>query len=644
MKIRTKLMFMTLIPALLIILTYYFSITFSVNKLVSNMILKSSDDLVKSRAGEIEGKVSEYLSYLRQYSQIIGEETNGDLSAIYPLLVTMQRFQSNNISRIAFANLDGNFIDSNNNQGNIASTNYFREIINNGKKTQVSSFINNPETKEKYVTINRVVTNSSGETIGIISAILFTTQFENWAEKVEYVKDGLISLVDKNSVIIGHKLPKYHGFKIQDSERLLGSTGLNEKTFLTTNHGIEKAIHHKGSDKKYYISFSEPVSNADGWVVASSIPISLLDSAGKEIRNTTILITIFFIILIPFITGILSKKIVAPLKRVSNALTSFAADTTTDLTQEINIYPKSQTKGDELFTLVVAYNKVIENIRSLIEKVVYSNKEVFSHSKLVAENSDNVLLAMNNQQASVESVATSMSQVVVTMQNISRHAQDSSNSVDLATSQVQDIESRINSAVSIMAEDKASLIEAVKNVNELQRSGEKIGEIMDVINSIAEQTNLLALNAAIEAARAGDAGRGFAVVADEVRTLAARTHDSTNEISKTIEDLQFTIANTSASIENSNLHAQKVVEEINETKSSIVITREKILEMQDLVTQIAHTTESETQTISYLDESVDEIANLNLNSKEIARNLTTYSNELLQVVSELNKVIMRFKI
>ncbi|MFC4699647.1 PAS domain S-box protein [Glaciecola siphonariae] len=63
---------------------------------------------------------------------------------------------------------------------------------------------------------------------------------------------------------------------------------------------------------------------------------------------------------------------------------------------------------------------------------------------------------------------------------------------------------------------------------------EKIGSIIQTINTISSQTNLLALNAAIESARAGEAGRGFAVVADEVRNLAGSTTESANEIGSLI--------------------------------------------------------------------------------------------------------------
>jgi methyl-accepting chemotaxis protein len=76
--------------------------------------------------------------------------------------------------------------------------------------------------------------------------------------------------------------------------------------------------------------------------------------------------------------------------------------------------------------------------------------------------------------------------------------------------------------------------EAISAMSDIEKSAERIGQIIGVIDDIAFQTNLLALNAGIEAARAGESGRGFAVVAQEVRALAQRSADAAREIKQLV--------------------------------------------------------------------------------------------------------------
>lgn len=103
---------------------------------------------------------------------------------------------------------------------------------------------------------------------------------------------------------------------------------------------------------------------------------------------------------------------------------------------------------------------------------------------------------------------------------------------------IAEIGNQITEALSNVSSTSSMATSSNERMTELMASAQEIGEVVTLIQEIAGQTNLLALNATIEAARAGEAGRGFAVVATEVKTLAMRTAQATESISKQVNSIQ----------------------------------------------------------------------------------------------------------
>ena len=132
---------------------------------------------------------------------------------------------------------------------------------------------------------------------------------------------------------------------------------------------------------------------------------------------------------------------------------------------------------------------------------------------------------------SAESAAAAASQTLATSQTVASAADQLAASISEIGNQVGDSATAAGHAVTAGQKTRAAIEALTEQVS-------RIGAVADLIRNIAGRTNLLALNATIEAARAGDAGKGFAVVAGEVKSLATQTANSTQEITRHINEVR----------------------------------------------------------------------------------------------------------
>lgn len=284
------------------------------------------------------------------------------------------------------------------------------------------------------------------------------------------------------------------------------------------------------------------------------------------------------------------------------------------------------------------YHAVQQMSQSLAELVSNLNASMLAlrgELQRVEDRAGSIAQLTETQQQSTEMIATAMTEMASSANNVADSAGDTARNTDEADKQSQHTQRLIHNTVDNIQGLSGQLNTASEAVANLDNDVNNIVKVLDVIGDIAEQTNLLALNAAIEAARAGEQGRGFAVVADEVRNLAGRTQDSTKEIQLMINNLQEGSRNAIQTMEVCAETSQSTVTEsqnASEALQQIVIALESISSMSH---QIATAAAEQTQVsddiskrINMIEESGNQLSGVVTESHNSTQTLASLSNEL----------------
>ncbi|MDA8231543.1 MAG: methyl-accepting chemotaxis protein [Magnetospirillum sp.] len=200
---------------------------------------------------------------------------------------------------------------------------------------------------------------------------------------------------------------------------------------------------------------------------------------------------------------------------------------------------------------------------------------------------------------------------------------------------IQEISRQVNQSAATAQDAAAEAAETTRKIGSLAQSAQKIGEIVDMIDVIAAQTNLLALNATIESARAGDAGKGFAVVAHEVKNLAGQTSRATGDVAAQIAAVQSETREAVHAIEK----IAETVDRINQMTTSIATA----VEQQGAATaEIARNVDGVSVGTRDVATNIAGVARAAAETGNLAQAVFTAANDVLNESRKLEDEVGRF--
>ncbi len=262
------------------------------------------------------------------------------------------------------------------------------------------------------------------------------------------------------------------------------------------------------------------------------------------------------------------------------------------------------------------FNASASKLQRALEQVAENARSIEAGSSEIRSAADDLAKRTEQQAASVEETAAALEEITTTVKDAARRAHEAGVLV-----------TRTRAG----AEKSGEVVQnAVKAMEQIEKSSGEISNIIGVIDDIAFQTTLLALNAGVEAARAGDAGKGFAVVAQEVRELAQRSANAAKEIK--------------ALINNSNQQVQSGVELVGATGVALESIVAEVQEINRHVNAIVESAQEQSSGLQQINTAVNAMDQDTQKNAAMVEESTAASHGLARDAAALNALLSQFKL
>ncbi len=360
-----------------------------------------------------------------------------------------------------------------------------------------------------------------------------------------------------------------------------------------------------------------------------------------ETENSIVAVqfTLFFVILaIAIVISILtSRSILRPIEQLRDLMITIGETKNLSLTAPCD-------GEDEIAEMSSHFNQMVSQFRGLISEVNTSVVALNDATNQLASNVSVTTQGVQSQMAETDMVATAITEMVATVDEISKNTSDTANKAELTNQNAISGQQGVEKTIEQINQLSSNLLDSQQVVTALESDSQSIGQVLEVIRGIAEQTNLLALNAAIEAARAGEQGRGFAVVADEVRSLASKTQDSTKEIESIISQFQGRTAEIVDLMATCRDQGEVSAQQASSTGEMLQEITDDVSVILGMAQSVAAAIEEQSAVASEVNKHVVTIRDVTDETSELSDQNSEMSQEVAAQSNALNDAVSQFKV
>ena len=189
----------------------------------------------------------------------------------------------------------------------------------------------------------------------------------------------------------------------------------------------------------------------------------------------------------------------------------------------------AQSISRTLINVAARLNVGSDLVAGAAKNVSQASTELSSSTQEQAAALQETVSATDEVSAMIQKTAENSREALRKAEMSQKASQNGKIAVDNVISAIEDISHANQEMTNQVQESNREISEIVKLIQD-------IGNKTKVINDIVFQTKLLSFNASVEAARAGEMGKGFAVVAEEVGSLATMSGQASKEISTLLDE------------------------------------------------------------------------------------------------------------